>query len=105
MSWRKFENHRQESKEVKKFLEGKGYQNVKAGHDRGTAWDWLRVKVSVSKPQGCYCILNQYGQTGRCDLCRAEYSRHYDWLNHEVMVFTGRTGDYGGRINYDINWI
>ena len=96
---------KEETKEVKRFLIKQGYQNVKIGHGKGTAWGWLHLSLDIPKPQGCYCTINQYGQTDKCHLCRNTWQEAYQKIGSEVMVLTNRTGDYGGRINIDIGWI
>ncbi len=105
MSWRKFEDHKQETKEVKRFLIKQGYQNVKVGHDRGTAWGWLHLSVYIPRPTDCYCQTNQHQQIDKCHFCKRRWEDEYSKIGREVMEFTGRTGDYGGRINIDIDWI
>jgi hypothetical protein len=105
MSWRKFEDHRTESKEVKRFLINKGYQNVRVGHDRGTAWGWLSLHLCISKPANCYCQPNRPRQIDKCHPCKNKWQDEYAKIGREVMEFTGRTGDYGGRIGIDIDWI
>ena len=99
---KEFEDRKQETREVKKYLEGQGYKGVKVGHGKGTAWGWLHVSVCTHRPMGCYCTLNQYGQWDRCHYCKNKWQEEYSKIENGLMIFTGRTGDYGGRIGIDI---
>ena len=106
MSWRNFENHKSESKAVKRFLIDKGYQNVKVGHDRGTAWEWLKVNFDIPRPANCYCgdpSIPSY--RGKCNPCHDKWSEIYGQIGRELMEFTGRHGEYHGDISIDIGWL
>lgn len=101
----RFNDRKEETREVKKHLIDLGYKNVNVRHGKGTARGWITVSVDISKPKGCYCTLNQWGQTERCHHCKDEYSKHYSLLCRGVMDFTGRSGDYDGRTGVEIGWI
>lgn len=111
MSWRKFEDHKAESREVKKFLVGQGYQNVKVGHGRGTSWGWLEVSISIPRPADCYCHDPLWAEVRKqemsisCRNCGAEWQRVRRELLQKLMELTGRHGDYDGNISFDSEWI
>ena len=44
MTWRNFENHKDETKAVKQVLRKAGIA-AKVGHWRGTAWGWLEINL------------------------------------------------------------
>lgn len=79
MTWRNQTTHREETKAVKEALVKAGFQNVHVGHDRGTAWSWLKI---------------------RCD----PKPEHKTWQDKRIEVIriakavTGRSGDYDGEI-------
>ena len=99
MAWRKYENHKEETKDVKKFLLEKGFKDARVGHGTGTAWGWLEVRTNIKKPNNCTCN----GERGRCDECQETWSNAYNKLSGELMGLTGRHGDYGGCITIEIN--
>jgi hypothetical protein len=113
MSWRRFEDHKEESKAVKRFLKA-DHPDVRVGHGKGTAWGWLRVSFTIPPPADCYCsgydsrgadwTEVRKGELGRCRHCSREWQRVYSEVGRKVMEFTGRSGDYGGNINYDIQF-
>ncbi len=95
-------DRKEETREVKKHLIGQGYKGVKVHHGKGTAWGWLRVSVYAPSPEGCSCVLNEYGQWDRCHYCKNKWQEEYRKIERNLMDFTGRTGDYGGRIGIEI---
>ncbi len=108
MSWRKQENHKQETKAVKDALLGAGYMGVKVGHGKGTAWGWLHIAVQVPAPADCYCKHldpNALPREFHCRKCSQAWSDTYDALCSLARTVTGRHGDYGGNINADITLI
>jgi len=68
-----------ETKTVKKALTNAGYTGVKVGHGTGTAWGWLHIKCDEKQGQG--------------------WPSKYSDVERIAQQVTGRTGDYGGRIN------
>ena len=98
MSWRKYENHQQETAAVKNHLQKQGYNVLKVNHHRGTAWAWLRVYVQVPRPKNCYCK----EVDGKCDPCHELWRRIYTAIGSEVRGTTGRSGDHGGEILIEI---
>ncbi len=48
MSWRKQDNHKEETKAVKKALADAGIK-AKVTHGRGTAWGWLHINIGSPK--------------------------------------------------------
>jgi hypothetical protein len=111
MSWRKFDDHRAESKAVKKFMVSEGYINVKVGHGRGTAWGWLDVHFDIPRPTDCYCNkpgweeVRKNEMTISCLNCGKEWQRVYAEVGRKLMDFTGRSGDYNGDISIHSEWI
>jgi hypothetical protein len=111
MSWRNFEDHKTESREVKKFLVAQGYQDVKVGHGRGTAWGWLKVSISIPRPADCYCHDPKWEEVRKqemsisCRNCGQEYLRVRREVLTKLMEFAGRNGDYDGNISYNSEWI
>lgn len=118
MSWRKHENHRAETKAVKAALKAAGVEVQRVGHDTGTAWGWLHIKLPriTSKHRvnddrngngmavqeltcaemGCEriyytCILD-------CPACQEYHARH-DKVLAIAQEVTGRHGDYNGEIS------
>ena len=83
-----------ETANVKAALVTAGYTDVKVGHGSGTAWSWLHVKVAASKPQGCTCTMNDYGQREICQLCRVARCEHYSKGGDIVRAATGRHGEF-----------
>ncbi len=96
---------RSETKLVKDYLIKQGYREIKVDHGRGTAWGWLHVAVTISRPDNCYCATNkdQWGRPENCHYCRTQWQDEYSKLNREVQALTGRHGEYGGNINYNIH--
>ena len=68
-----------ETKLVKQALIKAGYENVHVGHGSGTASGWLHLRADAKPGQSWGDKYN--------DLCAI------------AQRVTGRTGDYGGRIN------
>ena len=66
---------REETKAVKQALRAAGFENVRAGHGKGTARGWLHVRVRWDQ--------------------RQPYATQY-------QAATGRHGDCDGRINVDL---
>ena len=100
MEWRNQPTHLAETKAVKEALVKAGYSGVKVGHGTGTAWGWLRLKVQVTTPAGCFCHTLDTGR--RCIPCQAVHRTAYDTTIRIAQQVTGRHGDYDGRINCDI---
>jgi len=105
MSWRKYENHKEETRAVKKALVG-DYPDVSVKHGNGTAWGWLRVSLSIPRPANCRCAEENNGRAypESCRECKTEWQRFYETLGRRVQEITGRGGEYGGCINYDISF-
>ena len=40
-----------------------------------------------------------------CRNCGQEWQRVYAEVGKKLRDFTGRTGDYGGRISFDVDWL
>ena len=96
---------REETAKVKAGLTKYGYRNVRVDHGKGTAWGWLHVHVTISRPENCQCHYNQPDQWGRresCHKCKIQWQDEYSKLGVITREITGRHGDYGGNINYDI---
>ena len=68
-----------ETKAVKGALVALGYTGVRVGHSTGTARSWLHIKCDEKS-----------GQSWR---------EKYTDVEQIAQRITGRTGDYGGRIN------
>ncbi len=100
----KFER-KEETREVKKHLIGLGYQGVKVHHGKGTAWGWLEVVAYIPKPEGCYCTVEEYGVIKRCHYCKNKWGEENVKITRDLMVFTGRNGDYDGNILVELEWI
>jgi hypothetical protein len=101
-----------ETREVKKFM-AREYpgSNPRVSHGKGTAWGWLKISFSIPRPTNCYCNdpawakVREEDQTISCRNCGMESSRVYVEVGKKICEFTGRTGDYGGRVNYSIGWL
>ena len=68
-----------ETKAVKDALIKSGYTGVKVGHGTGTAWGWLHIKCDEKPNQN--------------------WQNKYSDVEKIAQYVTGRSGDYGGRIN------
>ena len=68
-----------ETKAVKAALIKAGYIAVKVGHGTGTAWGWLHIKCDEKPSQ--------------------DWQGKYSDVEAIAQQVTGRSGDYGGRIN------
>jgi len=79
MTWRNHKTHREESKAVKDALLKAGFANVRVGHDRGTAWAWLKIHCD-GKPEQSF-------QDKRAEVLQI------------AKAVTGRHGDYDGEIS------
>ena len=104
MAWRKFENHKEETKAVKAALVKAGYQGVKVGHGTGTAWGWLRVTVTIQHADPCGCIREPHGTITRGYGCATKWRDTYADLMKLCQEVTGRHGEYNGDINAEINF-
>ena len=111
---RQFQDRKEESKAVKNFLK-KDYPDVKVKHGNGTAWGWMKVRFNIPRPANCYCSgftkagedytkvrAEEFG--GSCRHCNQEWQKVYAEVGKRVQEFTGRTGEYGGCINFDVDW-
>lgn len=76
MSWRNFQNHRDETRAVKQALTKARIPFSKIGHGRGTGWAWLEIYLGN----------------------RETYQRYADKVLRIAQDVTGRTGDYNGEI-------
>ena len=91
MAWRNQENHREETKAVKKALLDAGIK-ANVTHGTGTAWGWLHINIGDPKQ--------------RNGLKEEEFGRQYTEeelaLHKKVLEIaqktTGRHGDYDGEI-------
>jgi len=101
MSWRKQENHKEETKAVKAALAKAGIK-AKVGHGTGTAWGWLEINIGTCP----YPHLEDtdrgngagYGHSRTdCDACQWHEQKHTLTLKIAQDV-TGRTGPYSGEI-------
>lgn len=91
MSWRNQENHKEETKAVKKALTDAGIK-AKVSHDRGTAWSWLRINIGDPKERnGLKPEPFGYQYT------EEEVALHSKVLKI-VQDITGRHGEYDGEI-------
>lgn len=91
MTWRKQENHREETKAVKKALASAGI-DAKVTHGTGTAWGWLHVNIGSPKLRGGF----------KPEPNDHQYTDEEDALHKKVLKIvqeiTGRHGDYDGEI-------
>lgn len=95
-SWRKHENHRQETQAVKKALQAVGI-NAIVGHGKGTARSWLEINIGECQQWG-----NHTGEKpGRCPVpcLRCNVSRQLRGYTLKIAKdTTGRDGEYDGNI-------
>jgi len=103
--WRKFENHKEETKAVKKALV-RDYPNIRVGHGTGTAWGWLEIYCNIPRPGTCRCQQENEGRKfpETCEEYQIEWRRVSVDLDKRLREITGRTGEYGGRISYNISF-
>ena len=97
---------REETAKVKAYLTKMGYREVKVDHGKGTAWGWLHVRVTISRPANCYCSTqprDKWGGFDNCHHCVTQWQDEYSKLGVITREVTGRHGEYGGNINYSIN--
>jgi len=61
------------NRQLKKLLK-KDYPEVRVTGDRGTAYGWVSIRVSVPKPSTCSCnpLIPGY-----CQSCRDRWNQHY----------------------------
>lgn len=91
MSWRKQDNHKEETKAVKKALADAGIK-AKVTHGRGTAWGWLHINIGSPKERnGIKPAPFDY-----------QYTEEELFLHRKVLKIaqetTGRHGEYEGEI-------
>ena len=91
MAWRNHDNHKEETKAVKKALADNGI-NAKVTHGRGTAWGWLHINIGDPKQRnGLKPAPFEY-----------QYTEEELVLRNKVMKIaqevTGRHGEYNGEI-------
>lgn len=102
MSWRKYPDHKSETKAVKQALKAVGYPDAKVGHGTGTAWGWLKIHVEVNRPKNCHC---KERRTGFCLPCRNLWDEHRIRILRLASDVTGRDGEYDGNTNVYIDLI
>ena len=102
MTWRNFDNHRDEVKAVKKALAAVGI-NARVGHGRGTAWSWLHINIGEGQQFGDHD--KESPDTTRwipckpgCKRCR-EMRRMTEMALSVAQEVSGRHGEYDGNIN------
>jgi hypothetical protein len=91
-SWRKFPDHKSETRAVKEALRKAGIE-AEVGHGRGTAWGWLEINIGDPRMRnGLKPPPFEY-----------QYSEEEQALHNKVLKIaqevTGRHGDYDGRIS------
>ncbi len=91
-SWRKFPDHKSETKAVKEALKKAGIE-AEVGHGRGTAWGWLEINIGDPRMRnGLKPPPFEY-----------QYTEEEQALHNKVLKIaqevTGRHGDYDGRIS------
>ena len=102
MAWRNQATHQEETKAVKTELVRLGYKDAKVRHGSGTAWGWLHIKVSITKPVNCGC---ERVDIGLCRPCLDLSGLHYRKAIDIAQTITGRHGEYDGNINATINLV
>lgn len=91
MAWRNQENHREETKAVKKALADAGI-DAKVTHGKGTAWGWLHINIGDPAQRKGFKpapFEHQYSEE--------ELELHRKVLNIAKNI-TGRQGEYDGEI-------
>jgi hypothetical protein len=91
MAWRNQENHREETKAVKKALTDAGI-DAKVTHGKGTAWGWLHINIGDPRRRNGFKSApfeHQYTEE--------ELEFHRKVLNIAQKI-TGRYGEYDGEI-------
>jgi hypothetical protein len=101
----KFETRQAETAAVKKGL-AEDYDGVTVKHGTGSAWGWMRVSITIPRPDNCRCQEENEGQMfpETCRECRNESRLIHDTVEKKVLEITGRTGEYGGCVNYSIHF-
>lgn len=88
--WRKFSDHKSETKAVKEALDRAGIE-AEVGHGRGTGWGWLEINIGDPGLRG-----------GVIEETR-QYTHEEQDLHKKVMTIakevTGRHGEYDGNIS------
>lgn len=88
--WRKFSDHKSETKAVKEALSRVGIE-AEVGHGRGTGWGWLEINIGDPRPRG-----------GVIEETR-QYTQEEQDLHKKVLTIakevTGRYGEYDGNIS------
>ena len=117
MSWRNHENHKAETKAVKRALQDAGIPVTSIRHGKGTAWGWLTVFVrDITSKHLCVDPRDNNGPVremtreerglspvfmqcvGNCPSCQ-EYRDRQKHILEIVKKVTGRHGDYDGCVN------
>jgi len=103
MAWRKQESHGEETKAVKAALITAGFDVLKVGHGKGTAWGWLHITLAKPLELGCeeHGSYGNYNQSN-CSGCRTFTESMRDLDRKAVQLaqeVTGRHGEYDGNIN------
>lgn len=100
MSWRNQDDHKEETKTVKRALQDAGI-NAKVGHGKGTAWAWLKINVGEGQQFGEHTHDGQdfpWRQPENCVRCR-EIMKIAKVAEEIAQKVTGRHGEWGGEIN------
>lgn len=91
-TWRKFPDHKSETKAVKDALEKAGIK-AEVGHGTGTAWGWLEINIGDPRLRGgLKAPPYQYQYT-------AEEMALQDRVLKIAQEVTGRRGEYQGNIS------
>ena len=102
-------NRRTETKLIKDALKKAGYtQTIEVHHGAGTAYGWVDITLSVSKPADCTCesLAAEFypDKYPLCDHCRRVLNAEDRKVTEIVIASTGRTrGDYDGNTSVRIN--
>lgn len=91
MAWRNQDNHREETKAVKKALAEAGIK-AKVTHGTGTAWAWLHINIGDPK------MRNGFKPAPFEHLYTEEELALHRKVLKIVQEVTGRHGDYDGEI-------
>lgn len=96
MAWRKFDNHKDETKAVRAALGAAGI-DATVGHGRGTGWGWLEINVGSCEQFGSH---ERDSRTTCRRSCR--HCLNYKALTETALKIakevTGRHGEYDGEI-------